>query len=88
MCPTALPVSVLHKLLARGIHLPRLMSAPILVATTYPLTKASSSAVEFVTKLKEKCEALSSAGMDAKIASGGGRMGVTMDRYEVGWTER
>ena len=65
------------------------MSAPILVATTYPLTKAPpSSAVEFVTKLKEKCEALSSAGMDAKIASGGGRMGVTMDRYEVGWTER
>jgi hypothetical protein len=27
-------------------------------------------------------------GLDAKIASGGGRMQVTMDRYEVGVGER
>lgn len=43
------------------------------------------SSVTFVTDLKEKCEALSAAGMDTKIASGGGRMGVTMDRYEADW---
>eukprot|EP00192_Tetraselmis_astigmatica_P002898 CAMPEP_0117687604 /NCGR_PEP_ID=MMETSP0804-20121206/23238_1 /TAXON_ID=1074897 /ORGANISM="Tetraselmis astigmatica, Strain CCMP880" /LENGTH=555 /DNA_ID=CAMNT_0005499707 /DNA_START=25 /DNA_END=1692 /DNA_ORIENTATION=- len=43
------------------------------------------SSVQFVTQLKEKCEALTAAGMDTKIASGGGRMGVTMDRYEADW---
>jgi len=43
------------------------------------------SSHEFVTALKAKCEELSAAGMDTKIASGGGRMGVTMDRYEADW---
>jgi hypothetical protein len=39
--------------------------------------------VEFTLSLKAKCDELTEAGMDTKIASGGGRMGVTMDRYEV-----
>ncbi len=34
-------------------------------------------------RLEEDLKDLQAGGVDAKIASGGGRMGVTMDRYEV-----
>ena len=34
-------------------------------------------------QLEKDLADLTKAGCDAKIASGGGRMGVTMDRYEV-----
>ncbi len=37
--------------------------------------------MKFVEQLEKDLEALD--GVDAKIASGGGRMHVTMDRYEV-----
>ena len=39
------------------------------------------TSVKFVEQLQKDLEALE--GCDAKIASGGGRMHVTMDRYEV-----
>lgn len=45
------------------------------------------SSVRFVTQLQKDLEELESkhSGLDAKIASGGGRMRVTMDRYESDW---
>ena len=42
------------------------------------------SSVRFVEELEEVLKSLP-AGVDAKIASGGGRMRVTMDRYEADW---
>jgi 2,3-bisphosphoglycerate-independent phosphoglycerate mutase len=39
--------------------------------------------VSFVDQLEKDLKEACAAGCDAKIASGGGRMGVTMDRYEV-----
>lgn len=43
------------------------------------------SSVHFISQLKADLEELEKkhSGLDAKIASGGGRMRVTMDRYEV-----
>ncbi len=47
----------------------------------------SLSALEYVEKLENKLSSLQSQmpGLDAKIASGGGRMYVTMDRYGSDW---
>lgn len=44
------------------------------------------SSVQFTQQLKDDLAAMEAEnpGLDAKIASGGGRMQVTMDRYEVG----
>jgi 2,3-bisphosphoglycerate-independent phosphoglycerate mutase len=39
--------------------------------------------VAFVETLENDLAKLREKGIDAKIASGGGRMNVTMDRYEV-----
>jgi 2,3-bisphosphoglycerate-independent phosphoglycerate mutase len=44
------------------------------------------SAHHFVQRLEDKLASLQKMGVDAKIASGGGRMFVTMDRYEADWT--
>lgn len=43
------------------------------------------SSVQFTQSLKDDLQAMEKEhpGLDAKIASGGGRMSVTMDRYEV-----
>lgn len=41
------------------------------------------SSVRFVEMLEEDLARLREKGVDARIASGGGRMYVTMDRYEV-----
>lgn len=41
------------------------------------------SSVEFVETLENDLAKLQEKGIDAKIASGGGRMNVSMDRYEV-----
>jgi 2,3-bisphosphoglycerate-independent phosphoglycerate mutase len=38
-----------------------------------------------VEQLEKDLKAVCAGGCDAKIASGGGRMGVTMDRYEADW---
>ncbi|MBF0440986.1 MAG: 2,3-bisphosphoglycerate-independent phosphoglycerate mutase [Oligoflexales bacterium] len=43
------------------------------------------SAEVYAKRLEEKVEELSSSQFDIKIASGGGRMVVTMDRYEADW---
>jgi 2,3-bisphosphoglycerate-independent phosphoglycerate mutase len=44
------------------------------------------SAHLYVEQLEAKLTALCGAGADARIASGGGRMFVTMDRYESDWS--
>ena len=41
------------------------------------------TSIGFVEQLEKDLAELQAAGVDAKIASGGGRMAVTMDRYEV-----
>lgn len=41
------------------------------------------SSVGFVETIENDLSKLREKGVDAKIASGGGRMHVTMDRYEV-----
>jgi 2,3-bisphosphoglycerate-independent phosphoglycerate mutase len=45
----------------------------------------STSALTYVDQLEEILKRLSAQGADARIASGGGRMQVTMDRYEANW---
>jgi 2,3-bisphosphoglycerate-independent phosphoglycerate mutase len=44
------------------------------------------SSVRFAEALEEDLKALQSRGCDARVASGGGRMYVTMDRYESDWS--
>jgi len=44
-----------------------------------------TSALEYVTPFEAFLAELRDAAFDAKIASGGGRMKVTMDRYEANW---
>ncbi|KAG5399007.1 hypothetical protein IGI04_020821 [Brassica rapa subsp. trilocularis] len=44
------------------------------------------SSVGFVETLESELAELRSKGVDAQVASGGGRMYVTMDRYENDWT--
>ncbi len=43
------------------------------------------SAERYVEGLEARLAALRAAGVDARIASGGGRMAITMDRYEADW---
>ena len=45
-----------------------------------------TSALEYVEPFEEFLTAINEAGADAKIASGGGRMKITMDRYEADWS--
>jgi 2,3-bisphosphoglycerate-independent phosphoglycerate mutase len=44
-----------------------------------------TSALEYVDPLEEFLAGLNGPGFSARIASGGGRMKVTMDRYEANW---
>lgn len=44
-----------------------------------------TSALEYVNPFEKYLDELKSADFDVKIASGGGRMKVTMDRYEANW---
>lgn len=44
------------------------------------------SALEYVKPLEKKLADLSTGGRDYRIASGGGRMVTTMDRYDADWT--
>jgi len=44
-----------------------------------------TSALEYIVPFEEFLSELNDASFDAKIASGGGRMAVTMDRYEANW---
>ena len=43
------------------------------------------SAEKYIDEIEEVCANLRTAGVDARIASGGGRMHITMDRYEADW---
>ncbi len=45
----------------------------------------ATSALEYVERLEDVLASLSGGGYDYKIASGGGRMTITMDRYEANW---
>ncbi|MBR2461409.1 MAG: 2,3-bisphosphoglycerate-independent phosphoglycerate mutase [Clostridia bacterium] len=45
-----------------------------------------TSALEYVTPFEEFISSLRSESFDVKIASGGGRMQITMDRYEANWS--
>ena len=45
----------------------------------------ATSALEYVGQLEEVLAQLSAGGADYAIASGGGRMQITMDRYEANW---
>ena len=47
---------------------------------------AEKSALTYLGPLEEKLAALSTDGRDFRIASGGGRMVVTMDRYNADWS--
>ena len=45
-----------------------------------------TSALDYVVPFEEYIAALCDANFDVKIASGGGRMNITMDRYEADWS--
>lgn len=45
-----------------------------------------TSALEYVTPFEQFLSEIRSQNFDAKIASGGGRMKITMDRYEANWS--
>ncbi len=45
----------------------------------------ATSALEYVTQLERVLAELNTPGCDYAIASGGGRMQITMDRYEANW---
>jgi 2,3-bisphosphoglycerate-independent phosphoglycerate mutase len=44
-----------------------------------------TSGLEYVDRLEKVLAELRASGVDARVASGGGRMFVTMDRYEADW---
>ena len=44
-----------------------------------------TSALEYFTPLEEEMKTMSGGGFDARFASGGGRMVITMDRYNANW---
>ena len=45
----------------------------------------ATSALDYFTPLEDYCAAMQKRGCDCRIASGGGRMVTTMDRYEADW---
>jgi len=45
-----------------------------------------TSALEYVVPFEAFLKEVSGAGFDARIASGGGRQNITMDRYDANWT--
>ena len=46
----------------------------------------ATSALDYFTPLEKYCSDMNKRGCDCRIASGGGRMVTTMDRYEADWT--
>ena len=45
----------------------------------------ATSALEYVAQLEDVLASLNDASFDGRIASGGGRMTITMDRYQANW---
>ena len=66
---------------ARALELPRVYCHILLDGRDVPAT----SALEYVAQLEAVLAALSDETHEYKIASGGGRMKITMDRYEANW---
>lgn len=66
---------------ARELDLPRVYCHILLDGRDVPAT----SALEYVAQLENVLSALSDETHEYKIASGGGRMQITMDRYEANW---
>ena len=46
----------------------------------------ATSALEYIDKLESTLDRLNDESFDGRIASGGGRMCITMDRYQANWT--
>lgn len=46
----------------------------------------ATTALDYIAPLEAELEGLRASGVDARIASGGGRMCTTMDRYEADWS--
>jgi len=46
---------------------------------------SESSALDYLEPLETRCAEYQKAGVDVRVASGGGRMKVTMDRYDANW---
>eukprot|EP00656_Telonema_subtile_P034490 TRINITY_DN38566_c0_g1_i1.p1 TRINITY_DN38566_c0_g1~~TRINITY_DN38566_c0_g1_i1.p1 ORF type:complete len:575 (+),score=134.33 TRINITY_DN38566_c0_g1_i1:135-1859(+) len=46
---------------------------------------AQTSALEYILPLEARMDAWNAAGADVQVASGGGRMVTTMDRYDANW---
>ena len=66
---------------ARAQGLPRVYCHILLDGRDVPAT----SALEYVDQLEAVLKELSGEGFDYRIASGGGRMKITMDRYQANW---
>jgi len=71
--------AMMRKAAADGAR--RIFVHPLLDGRDVPAT----SALEYVDALERVLTELRDAGVDAQVASGGGRMVVTMDRYEADW---
>ncbi len=72
-------IAMLHQAKAEGVK--KCYCHILLDGRDVPAT----SALEYVGQLEAVLQALSTDGCDYAIASGGGRMQVTMDRYEANW---
>jgi 2,3-bisphosphoglycerate-independent phosphoglycerate mutase len=46
---------------------------------------SARSVLDYIGPLEKRLQGIRAAGVDAKLASGGGRMVITMDRYEAEW---
>ena len=72
-------IALLHKAKAQGVR--KVYCHILLDGRDVPAT----SALEYVGQLEDTLSALREPGYDYAIASGGGRMQITMDRYEANW---
>ncbi len=72
-------LAMLDRARAAGVH--RVYCHILLDGRDVPAT----SALEYVAQLEDKLAALRDDSYDYAIASGGGRMQITMDRYEADW---
>ncbi len=72
-------IALLHQAHAQGVK--RVYCHILLDGRDVPAT----SALEYVAKLEDVLHTLNTQGCDYAIASGGGRMQITMDRYEANW---
>ena len=72
-------IAMLKQAKAEGIH--RVRCHILLDGRDVPAT----SALDYVQQLEDALAALNDAAFDGRIASGGGRMQITMDRYQANW---